>query len=176
MAFRKGYWNGRKEIIASPVDNQNLRIGIVVIWGLNLFLTFFNLLNFLAPYLASLKNPLAGYIYLFFKPTCHQLAKRSIFLWGHQMGVCARCSGFWFFAMMAGYIFAIIPYDKKSKPMKPIWLLIGILPLALDGSMQFVGIYESTNISRIVTGAIAGAVAIVFAYSRLWGIHSSTRA
>jgi len=41
--------------------------------------------------------------------------------------------------------------------------LLFIAPLVLDGSLQFAGLYESTNVLRMITGFLAGAgVCILF--------------
>ena len=42
-----------------------------------------------------------------------------------------------------------------------------LLPLAVDGTGQFAGLWESTNIVRLATGAIAGAAASVFVYAMM---------
>ncbi len=45
----------------------------------------------------------------------------------------------------------------KKLPGSVFTGLLLILPMALDGSLQFIGLYESTNIMRLFTGFLGGA-------------------
>jgi uncharacterized membrane protein len=49
----------------------------------------------------------------------------------------------------------------------PLWLaLLMIVPLALDGALQYMGLYTSLNVIRILTGAAGGiGLAAVFSAS-----------
>jgi len=148
------------------------RIGRKLVWLLNIICTLIAFFSIITAYLASIGSPLTGYLYLLFKPTCHQLAQRSIFLWGHQMPVCARCAGVWFSLMIFGYIATIILYIKTFRPLSLKLFLISLLPLALDGLSQLTGLRESTNTIRLITGAIVGISIIWFTYPRLWIVDS----
>ncbi len=137
-------------------------LGLDVVWTITVALIF------LAPYLASIDSPLSGIIYLLFKPTCHQMASRSFFLWGHQFAVCARCTGIWSSLMVFGYIGTILLFLKKLRPLNLIWFAAALLPLAIDGTTQLTGFRESTNLLRLITGAISGGAVIWFIYPRIW--------
>jgi len=145
-----------------------MSIGIKLVLGLDIVWTMIVVLIFLAPYLASIDSPFAGLIYLFFKPTCHQMASRSFSLWRHQLPVCARCTGIWISLMIFGYIGTILLFAEKIKPLKLYGFAIGLIPLAIDGSTQLIGLWKSNNILRLTTGAISGAVIIWFIYPRIW--------
>ena len=81
---------------------------------------------------------------------CHQMAERSYFICGYQFPVCARCTG-----IMIGYITAIIMIIKKVKiSIKKAILLL--LPVSIDGGIQYVTSYESKNVRRTITGFISG--------------------
>lgn len=83
------------------------------------------------------------------KLTCHRLPERS-YSW--TPGLCARCTFFWM------GILACIPLMHLRK--LPGSLALGlwlITPLILDGSLQFIGLYESTNLLRMLSGLLAGA-------------------
>ncbi|RKZ27767.1 DUF2085 domain-containing protein [bacterium] len=143
-------------------------IGTKIVLGLNVVWTITVALIFLAPYLASIDSPLSGIIYLLFKPTCHQMAHRSFFLWGHQFAVCARCTGIWTSLMFFGYIATILLFLKKLRPLNLIWFAVALIPLAIDGATQLTGFRESTNLLRSITGSITGAAIIWFTYPRIW--------
>ena len=82
---------------------------------------------------------------------CHQLANRSYFINGNQMPFCARDLGL-FVGLAAG--FGIVSF-YALRP-NPLLLLLGLVPMGMDGGLQLVTDYESTNPLRLATGIIAG--------------------
>jgi uncharacterized membrane protein len=82
---------------------------------------------------------------------CHQLAKRSYFINGNQMPFCARDLGL-FIGLVAGFG-AVTFYRFK---IHPFLALLGFVPIAIDGGIQAITSYESTNPLRLITGLIAG--------------------
>ena len=84
------------------------------------------------------------------------------------MGVCARCTGIWASLMLFGFIATPLLYLRKLPQIRARWLAIAIVPLVLDGATQFLGLRESTNEFRMITGIIAGAAIVWFVYPRLW--------
>lgn len=80
---------------------------------------------------------------------CHQRADRSFTIGHYQFPVCARCTG-----ILISTIFTYIFYFKKRvKIEKCIWMMI---PLVVDGSLQYLEICESNNRRRFVTGLFWG--------------------
>jgi uncharacterized membrane protein len=117
---------------------------------------------FLAPCLAAMGAELpARLIYILYSPTCHQLPERSLFLFGHQMAFCARCTAlylaFWVVGLLYG-LWGLLPFGQRYRraPLRLRWLLILSLPMIVDGLGQLLGLYTSTNFWRLVTGALAG--------------------
>jgi len=95
--------------------------------------------------------PIPHAIYWFGDGECHQLANRSYFINGNEMPVCARDLGL-FVGLAAGFGVATF-YRYK---INPVLLLLGLIPMGIDGGLQLVTSYESTNILRLITGLIAG--------------------
>ena len=91
-------------------------------------------------------------IYIIGDLECHQIADRSYFLNGNQMPFCSRDLGL-FIGLMVGFGIATF----ISIQINPLLLILGLLPLGLDGGIQLVTEYESTNALRVATGALAGA-------------------
>ncbi|MDD3394962.1 MAG: DUF2085 domain-containing protein [Anaerotignum sp.] len=91
---------------------------------------------------------------------CHQMAERSFILDGKQLPVCARCTGIYsgiFFSMIFFLIFGRL---KGNKPYSKWGMLLGALsfiPISVDGFFSYLGFWESTQLLRVVTGALAGA-------------------
>ena len=95
------------------------------------------------------------------KMGCHQRADRSFSIKGYQFPVCARCSGI-LISSLAGYIV----YVRKRIKLKTGILLC--VPMIIDGSIQYFGIRESTNVRRFLTG-LAGGIGLVTVRLNLYG-------
>ena len=85
---------------------------------------------------------------------CHRLPERSFFFRGHQFPVCARCTGFYigFFSCILFKYFGLIPKFSFN-------LIIAAMlatPLIFDGVTQALGLRESNNALRFVTGIMFG--------------------
>jgi uncharacterized membrane protein len=104
-------------------------------------------------------DPIPRAVYWVGDSQCHQFANRSYFLNDNQMPFCARDFGLFIgLAVASGialfYVLAI----------NPLFLLLGLAPIGLDGGLQLVTSYESTNALRLITGIIAGlALALLLA-------------
>ena len=87
---------------------------------------------------------------------CHQRAERSFFINGNQMPFCSRCTSIWLgLAIGMGFmIFYKIQLDEKF-----VFILIaGIIPMGIDGVGQLFGYWESTNLTRVITGLTVGII------------------
>ena len=87
---------------------------------------------------------------------CHQKADRSLFINDNQMPFCSRCTAIWLgLAIGLGFmVFYKIALDEKFVFV----LIIGIVPIGIDGVGQLFGLWESTNIARVITGLAVGIV------------------
>ena len=87
---------------------------------------------------------------------CHQKAERSIFINDNQMPFCTRCTAIWLgIAIGLGFmVFYKIQLNEKFL----FAIIIGIIPIGIDGIGQLFGFWESTNIIRFVTGLLVGIV------------------
>jgi len=80
--------------------------------------------------------------------TCHRLPHRS-FDWAP--GLCARCTFFWIGILVS----SVFMFFKRIPGTIYLGLLL-IAPMVIDGSLQLIGLYESTNIIRLISGLSAG--------------------
>ena len=87
---------------------------------------------------------------------CHQKSERSFLINGNQMPFCSRCTAIWIgIAIGLGFmIFYKIPLNEKFL----ILIIIGIVPIGIDGGGQLLGFWESTNVMRVITGTLLGIV------------------
>jgi len=91
---------------------------------------------------------------------------------GYKLPVCARDVGIYFFMFLAAVVYPFVFKLDNRKILPPLLLVLAIAPLAIDGGLQMfsdIGMdllgfpYESTNMIRLLTGAIAGVAVTVYA-------------
>lgn len=98
-------------------------------------------------------------VYLFGDIWCHQRSNRSLFLNDNQLPLCIRCSGI-FLGIPLGCLISllwVIPIGPTLHRKVIIVLVIGLVPIVVDGGGQSLGFWESIPINRILTGILAGA-------------------
>lgn len=103
---------------------------------------------------------------------CHQHGSRSIYILGNEMPYCSRCVAI-FVGMAVGAFIAMVHYVRVDWK----WVVAGLIPMGIDGSIQLVTSYESNNILRILTGFPAGLITtlalggVLFEVSKVWQEH-----
>ena len=102
-------------------------------------------------------NPIAWAVYTAGDFNCHQQLDRSYFLNDNQMPFCARDVGI--FAGLAGGSLIALIFSFK---MRWTWMILGFVPMGIDGLAQALTSYDSTNGVRFLTGLLAGCAAIMF--------------
>jgi len=149
-------------------------------------------LAFLAPGLMLSGHPGAGqFLYLLYRPLCHQLPERSFFLGGaapcytlgqlsarlgyevparyignpelgYKVAFCERDV-----AIYAGYLLAGLAFACVRRRLQPLpWKLAALMaaPMAVDGLVQLFGLAESNWFRRSVTGLLFGVAVVWFAF------------
>jgi uncharacterized membrane protein len=137
-----------------------------------------------APLAAASNHPqLAFAIYRAFATFCHQLPSRSFFVSGHQLAVCARCTGLYGGFTLLLVLYPLIGSLRAGSVPRPKWLFLSALPLAVDFSLTFFGIWENTHTSRLLTGMLLGGTTVFYVMpgivelaERAAGIRVATRA
>ena len=96
------------------------------------------------------------YVYLVGDSMCHEKAERSLFINNNQMPFCSRCTAIWLgLAIGLGFmVFYKIGLDEKFIFL----IIIGLIPIGIDGLGQLFGFWESSNVMRIITGLIIGII------------------
>ena len=85
---------------------------------------------------------------------CHQKIERSFLINGNQMPFCTRCTAIWLGLTLGIGFIAFYRIELNEKFV--IALLIGIVPIGVDGVGQLMGFWESTNVIRFFTGTLVG--------------------
>jgi uncharacterized membrane protein len=102
------------------------------------------------------ENPFVRVVYHSGDQMCHQKSTRSLIVFDNQMSYCARCFGIFLGLALGAGIVTFVWMDIKW------WfLVVGIVPIGLDGGLQLITSYESTNVLRILTGTLLGVVTMI---------------
>ncbi|MFN2405746.1 MAG: DUF2085 domain-containing protein [Pyrinomonadaceae bacterium] len=136
----------------------------LMFWAISAIFVTVGVLQIIAAPLADASGygDLADGIYRAFAPFCHQLSERSYFINGHKLAVCSRCTGIYF-----GFAFTLVLYPlvrslrNAAFPARR-WLILATLPLIVDWGLTFIGIWENTHTSRLLTGLLLGGTAVFY--------------
>jgi len=101
----------------------------------------------------------------FLKKICHQYPSRCFYIFGSNMGLCARC--FTIYLTLTFYCILYSFFDLKLRPKSKLIISISlIIPLFIDGITQYYGFRQSNNFLRFITGVLAGSgLSIIFVSS-----------
>lgn len=146
-----------------------------------LFLALFNLAILATPFIMLSSPQLGESLHYGFSYTCHQIASRSYCFYpedssfgncpdeftrapildsekgpAYKFPVCARDLPLYLAAFLGGIAVYFTKWkDAKTTP-HPLLFVLALIPIALDGGTQIIGLRESTNELRALTGMLAG--------------------
>jgi uncharacterized membrane protein len=125
-------------------------LGLLVFAALSVpFLSYFGL------------DGISKQIFFSLHAVCAQIPSHSFYVFGHQLGMCARNLSIYAAMFLGSLIFVL---SKKRLPGIPWWLwVLMVLPLAVDGTTQMFGWRESTWELRVLTGSLFGLANVWFA-------------
>jgi len=141
--------NGRRVIAEGRLSRLLLVVALLVI------ATF--LLS--PPWTVLGKTRLVGYA------ICHQIPERSFHLGGHQLPLCARCTGIYMGALTGFALMALWGRRASGMPPAPVVLvLVGFIgAMGVDGVNSYLSffpglphLYEPQNWLRLTTGTLEG--------------------
>lgn len=141
---------------------------------------------YITPFLAQSNYGLFSFLQIAYAPTCHQLAERSLCYFqnghigdciipgmttapkaavvdingvpGYKFPVCARDLGIYTALLIGAFIFAFWKKIDNTQVPELKYFIIALIPIAIDGGTQLIGLRTSTNPLRLITGFIAGFV------------------
>ncbi len=95
---------------------------------------------------------------------CHQRPERSFFFHGHQLAVCARCTGLYLGAALAAPLAISLAVPLTGARARGI-LALAAIPTALTWVLEFAGLVPFSNLSRFLAGLPLGCVAAWLVFS-----------
>jgi len=143
--------NGLGQLLLDQWANMITTVlGLLVLIAISIpFLSYFGL--------DSIAKPLFYALHY----VCAQVPSHSFYIFGHQLGLCARNFSIYTSMFLGSLIFVL---TKKRLPGIPWWLwVLMCLPIALDGFTQMFGLRESDWVLRVITGTIFGLGNVWFA-------------
>lgn len=114
-----------------------------------------------------MNNWLTRFAELIGSSVCHQLAYRSFWAGTVKIPVCARCEGI-YAGFFISAIFLFCFFRKKQGELPPLYIIITlalfILSAFAEWGFSFFSLFESTNISRFITGYLAGSASMTIVF------------
>jgi len=101
---------------------------------------------------------------------CHQIHTHSFSIGGHQLPLCARCTGMYLGALVTLLLLSRLRRKAVRLPSRGVLPVLGLFfgAMVLDGINSTLqtfgsGLWETTNLLRLITGALSGiAAAFIF--------------
>jgi len=189
--------SAQAEALAAHIDRLVRSIARRWLLVFNLLVALYLAVPVAAPFLMHSGHTSAGQlVYLIFRPQCHQLPERSLFLFGektiysleeldaagvlpgttldkrrmfvgnerfgYKIAFCERDVATWGAILLAGLMFGLT--GRRWRPL-PLWgYVLFLIPLAVDGITQLLGLRESTWALRTLSGALFGLATTWLAY------------
>jgi uncharacterized membrane protein len=107
-------------------------------------------------------DAIASPLNTFFSYICHRIPDRSFYILGEQFGVCSRCFGVYLGILIGIAVYPLWRGVDTIDPLPRFWLFLSLIPISIDWSLTVFGIWENTQFSRLITGAILGFVCATF--------------
>ncbi len=101
-------------------------------------------------------------LYQFFSFICHQIPDRSFHIGGEKFAVCSRCFGVYFGLMLGFLVYPLLHRIEEIDPLPRFWLFLSLIPISIDWSLTAFGIWENTQVSRLITGLVLGFACAMF--------------
>jgi len=93
---------------------------------------------------------------------CHQNPEKTMQIGRRALPVCARCTG-GYLGLLVGYLVLILWRKRENKGPPDLWTtLVLSTPVIADVVTQTLGVRESTNALRLLTGLLFGLTTLPF--------------
>jgi len=120
---------------------------------------------FVVPVLMHISPGIASPIFNSYHLICHQLPYRSYFLFGYQVAVCQRDVAIYLSLGLGGIAFSFV--RTRLRPLSWRGYILLLMPIAVDGFTQLLGLRESDWILRTITGSLFGVATVWLAFPYL---------
>lgn len=116
-----------------------------------------------APVAAREGQPLlAQVLYGSLHLVCHQIPERSFQIGAHPFAVCTRCFGLYTGFALLTLLYPLMRSLTRDDAPPRSFIIIALLPMAVDWMLGVTGLWANTAWSRLATGAFLGACAAFY--------------
>jgi uncharacterized membrane protein len=116
----------------------------------------------------------AALVYATGSLVCHQRPDRSFHIHGHQLAVCARCTGLYVSALAGGVLALALGVTSISSSRARLWLGAAAVPTLLTVGLELAGFAYPSNTVRMLSALPLGAVAALLLMGVLHGAPSTS--
>ncbi len=109
----------------------------------------------------------ADLLYKFFQPVCHQMDERSFHIFGYKLAVCSRCSSIYYGLTLGITSYPLFKSLNNIEIPSLIFLVIPLIALAVDFSVNYLDIAQNSFVSRSITGGVLG-ISTAFFFVPIW--------
>ncbi|MGQ9458839.1 MAG: DUF2085 domain-containing protein [Anaerolineae bacterium] len=92
---------------------------------------------------------------------------------GYKMAFCQRDFAIYGSLLLGGLLYG--PLRRRIRPLPLLYYLILAAPLAVDGTVQLLGLWESPWFNRVLTGVLFGGASAWFAYPQVQAAMDTLR-
>ncbi len=148
----------------SQATGRKMRRRAILVWSIfALIAAIWVFLILLAPFAeANDLKSVSNSVYNFFGFLCHQDPARSFHLEAHAFAVCSRCFGVYLGLLFGFILYPFLRPVEETNPLPRFWLFLALIPMIIDWSLGFFGVWKNTHFSRFLTGLIVGTACAVF--------------
>lgn len=136
-------------------------IGRYSAWILTIIFGTISLLEIAQPLLSKKFPTICAITKFSLSFLCHQNPQRCFWVFGNPMGLCARCTGIFFGLTFFGIV-AIV--SKMKKGISFIIMALLLAPLVIDGTGHLLGLWDTSNAVRFITGVLSSFGIVFFVY------------
>src|SRR5579871_1679344 len=116
-------------------------------------------------YALGLAGP-SEFVFHAYRFICGQTPSHTFYIAGYQMCLCTRCLAIYTSLLTGGILLALLRHSQTRQLHGLSWKywLLAMVPMALDGGTQLVGLRESNLAFRLLTGALFGLATAWFLF------------
>ena len=156
--------------IPSPSNDTRAAVKLRRLWGMDFSFLQVGLIAAILAYSFAIPGDLRYKLSVLGFGVCHQIGTHSYFIDEHQLPLCARCSGIYLGAFASLGLLVVLRRRSSRLPAAVVLVVLALFfgAMAADGinsTLQNLdaGLWESTNLLRLLTGSLAGvALTLVF--------------
>lgn len=104
----------------------------------------------------------ARWIYAAYRPVCHQIEERCLFIYGHPTAVCARCLGIYSGFVLCTLLYPVLFGFRRPSPPPPRLFLLLSAPIGVDTLGNLMNFWQTAAALRFGLGVVWGLILPIY--------------